>query len=73
MIVDGEIGVLSGVDGADAFVDAELQCGIKSDQLERFFARETTELDGLGGLLIQMRGFLGIIGVDGHEDAAAGH
>src|SRR5229473_10300 len=35
--------------------------------------RESAEFHALGGFLIQVRGFFGVVGIDGHNHAAAGH
>src|SRR6266850_2867636 len=35
--------------------------------------RESAEFHALGGFLIQVRGFFGVVGIDGHDHAAARH
>ena len=73
VIVDDQVGVFADVDRADALVDAELDRGIDGDQLERFVVREAAELHGLRGFLIEVRGFFGVVGIDGNDHAAARH
>ena len=73
MIVNREVGVFPHVNRAHALVDAELHGGIQGDHLERFVVREAAKLHALGGFLIQVRGFFGVVGIDGDDHAAAGH
>jgi hypothetical protein len=73
VVIDDQVGVFASIDGTDALVDAELHGGIQGDQFERFVAREAAEFHALRGFLVEMRGFLGVIGVDGNDHAAARH
>ena len=73
MVVDDQVGVFAGVDRAYTLVDAQLDRGIEGDEFEGFVVRESAELDALGGFLIEVRGFLGVVGIDGDDHAAAGH
>ena len=73
VIVNDQIGVFAGIDGTDAFIDAQLNRWIESDQFEGFVMREAAVLDALRRFLIEVRGFFGIVGIDGDDYAAAGH
>src|SRR5258708_37461160 len=72
MIVNRQVGVFANVNGANALVDAKLHRGIQGDHFERFVARQAAKLHALCGFLIQVRGFLGAVGIDGDDHAAAG-
>src|SRR5882724_603245 len=64
VIVDRQVRVLANVDRADTFVDAQLHRRIDSYQPQRFVVRQPAILHTLRSFLIQMRSFLGVIGVD---------
>src|SRR5579863_6084324 len=73
VIVNDEVGVFAGIDGANVLVDAQLDGGIDGDHLQRFVMRKAAKLDALGGFLIEVGGFFGVVGVNGNENAAPGH
>ncbi len=73
VIVDGEIGVLADVNGTGAVINAQLNGGIQSDQLQRVVRGKAAELHALGGFLIELARFLGVVGIDGNDHAALGH
>ena len=64
MVVDDQVGVFANVNRADTLVNAKLDGRIERHQLERFELGEAAVLHGLGGFLVQVRGFLGVVGVD---------
>src|SRR5712691_9028345 len=62
-IVNRQVGVFSDINRANALVDAELYRRIQRNHLQRFVMREAAELHALGGFLIQVRGFFGVVGI----------
>src|SRR5208282_5694554 len=73
MVVNHQVGVLAGFDGADALVDAQLDGRIDGDQAQGLVFGEPAILHHLRGFLVQVPGFLGVVGIDGYDDAAARH
>src|SRR6266849_5158135 len=73
VVVNHEVGILSNVDRAGAFVDAELDRRIQGHELQCLIMREAAILHALRRFLIQVRGLFGVVGIDGDHHAAARH
>src|SRR5689334_23396162 len=67
---DGEVGVLAGLDRADAVIEAELARRIDRAESQRFLFGQAAVLHGLRGVVIEMPRELVGVGVDGGQHAA---
>ena len=73
MVINGQVGIFTHVDRAHPFVDSELHGWIQSDHFQRFVVRQAAILHALGGFLIEVRGFLRAVRINGNNHSAAGH
>src|SRR5947207_1584182 len=71
MVPDHDVGVLAGLERADAAVDSKLLRWIDRHQRERLVVAQSAPLHRLRRLGIQAAGVLGAVRVDGDDDALA--
>ncbi len=58
---DNQVRVFTGFQRAHVFVNAKLFGGVERDEFEGFFGRNLAVFHGLGCLVIQVTGQLGIV------------